>query len=156
MYQEQAVYKRCSGQRLLLVGVYVDDLMVTGTNVQEISNFKRQMKSRFEMSDLGLLHYYLEIEVKSDRGITLAKWLRNEDPKRSKSWECNSTQFPMKPGLKLSKEDENPKKQGTMTLSSCEAEFMVATSAACQALWLWGLLSEMTGEKGGDRDVEGG
>ncbi|XP_076950749.1 secreted RxLR effector protein 161-like [Bidens hawaiensis] len=38
-------------------------------------------------------------------------------------------------------------KQGTVALSSCEAEFMAATSAACQALWLRGLLSEMTGEK---------
>ncbi|XP_076888364.1 secreted RxLR effector protein 161-like [Bidens hawaiensis] len=38
-------------------------------------------------------------------------------------------------------------KQGTMALSSCEAEFMAAASAACQALWLRGLLLEMTGEK---------
>ncbi|XP_076892904.1 secreted RxLR effector protein 161-like [Bidens hawaiensis] len=37
--------------------------------------------------------------------------------------------------------------QGTVALSLCEVEFMAATSAACQALWLRGLLSEMTGEK---------
>nr|GEW92689.1 zinc finger, CCHC-type [Tanacetum cinerariifolium] len=33
-------------------------------------------------------------------------------------------------------------KQTTVALSSCEAEFIVATAAACQAIWLWELLAE--------------
>ena len=32
-------------------------------------------------------------------------------------------------------------------LSSCESEFMAATAAACQALWLKRLLSELTGSE---------
>lgn len=36
-------------------------------------------------------------------------------------------------------------KQRTVALSSCEAEFMAATSAACQALWLRSLLKDLTG-----------
>ncbi|GJY42005.1 zinc finger, CCHC-type containing protein [Tanacetum coccineum] len=35
-------------------------------------------------------------------------------------------------------------KQPTVALSSCESEFMAATGAACQALWLKRLLSEIT------------
>ncbi|KAI3798378.1 hypothetical protein L1987_33653 [Smallanthus sonchifolius] len=38
-------------------------------------------------------------------------------------------------------------KQQTVALSSCESEFMAATAAACQALWLKRLLSEITGLK---------
>ncbi|CAD6251242.1 unnamed protein product [Miscanthus lutarioriparius] len=38
-------------------------------------------------------------------------------------------------------------KQKTVALSSCEAEFMAATSAARQALWLRNLLSEITEER---------
>ncbi|XP_035835749.1 secreted RxLR effector protein 161-like [Helianthus annuus] len=38
-------------------------------------------------------------------------------------------------------------KQQTVALSSCESEFMAATAAACQALWLKRLLSEITGWK---------
>ncbi|KAD3336320.1 hypothetical protein E3N88_31839 [Mikania micrantha] len=38
-------------------------------------------------------------------------------------------------------------KQQTVALSSCEAEFMAATAAACQAIWLRGLLAEITGEQ---------
>ncbi|GKE35761.1 ribonuclease H-like domain, reverse transcriptase, RNA-dependent DNA polymerase [Tanacetum coccineum] len=36
-------------------------------------------------------------------------------------------------------------KQPTVALSSCKSEFMAATGAACQALWLKRLLSELTG-----------
>ncbi|KAJ0677720.1 putative RNA-directed DNA polymerase [Helianthus annuus] len=38
-------------------------------------------------------------------------------------------------------------KQKTVALSSCEAEFMAATSAACQALWLRSLISDLTGKE---------
>ncbi|KAJ9546687.1 hypothetical protein OSB04_019230 [Centaurea solstitialis] len=36
-------------------------------------------------------------------------------------------------------------KQATVALSSCEAEFMAATAAACQAIWLREILAELTG-----------
>lgn len=41
--QEQAVYTRGKGQAGVIVGVYVDDLIVTGENPQEIAMFKKQM-----------------------------------------------------------------------------------------------------------------
>lgn len=40
-------------------------------------------------------------------------------------------------------------KQRCVALSSCEAEFMAATAAACQAIWLRNLLTQVTGEKTG-------
>jgi hypothetical protein len=44
--------------------VYVDDMIITGTSREIIVAFKLEMKDRFQMSDLGLLSYYLGIEVK--------------------------------------------------------------------------------------------
>ncbi|KAG6490049.1 hypothetical protein ZIOFF_051331 [Zingiber officinale] len=41
----------------------------------------------------------------------------------------------------------NSQKQKTLALSSCEAEFMAATTAACHALWLRSLASELTDVK---------
>jgi hypothetical protein len=38
-------------------------------------------------------------------------------------------------------------KQNTVALSSCEAEYMAASSAACQAIWLRELVSEVTGRQ---------
>ena len=69
---EHAVYRRGDESTFLLVGVYVDDLVITGTNEGLISEFKEQMKTLFKMSDLGLLSYYLGIEVSQRAGeITL-------------------------------------------------------------------------------------
>nr|GFB79911.1 ribonuclease H-like domain, reverse transcriptase, RNA-dependent DNA polymerase [Tanacetum cinerariifolium] len=58
---EQAIYTRTGKDSILLVGVYVNDLIITGTPKREIDKFKDQMKEIFEMSDLGLLAYYLGI-----------------------------------------------------------------------------------------------
>ena len=48
----------------LLIGVYVDDLVITGSDSSDIDKFKLEMQSLFQMSDLGLLSYYLGIEVR--------------------------------------------------------------------------------------------
>lgn len=45
------------------MAVYVDDLLVTSSSLEMIVEFKKGMASRFEMSDLGKLSYYLGIEV---------------------------------------------------------------------------------------------
>lgn len=66
------MYRRTSRTATLLVGFYVDDLVITGMNGNGITEFKEQMHRLFEMSDLGLLSYYLRIEVSQDDGtITL-------------------------------------------------------------------------------------
>jgi hypothetical protein len=67
-----AIYRRGNGGNALLVGVYVDNLVITGTKDAEVSSFNEEMKATFQMSDLGLLSFYLGIEVhQGDSGITL-------------------------------------------------------------------------------------
>jgi hypothetical protein len=71
---EHAMYKRGHGRDHLLVGIYVEDLLITGADEKEIAKFKQQMKELFKMSDLGLLSYYLGIEVHQKPGeITLCQ-----------------------------------------------------------------------------------
>ena len=53
-----------TGKEELVVGVYVDDLIVTGARAEDINSFKREMAAHFRMSDLGALSYYLGIEVR--------------------------------------------------------------------------------------------
>jgi hypothetical protein len=58
----------------LVVGVYVDDLIITVSDLDNIRSFKEEMAAVFKMSDLGLLHYYLGIEVnQSASGISLSQ-----------------------------------------------------------------------------------
>jgi hypothetical protein len=61
---EHAIYVRQNGNVQLVVGVYVDDLIITGSDCDNIRSFKEEMSVAFKISDLGLLHYYLGIEVK--------------------------------------------------------------------------------------------
>lgn len=69
---DHAVYGRGQDSARLLVGVYVDDLIITGNDELEISRFKEEMKKLFHMSDLGLLSFYLGIEVQQgEDGISL-------------------------------------------------------------------------------------
>jgi hypothetical protein len=69
---EAVIYQQGNGGNTLLVGVYVDDLVITGTKDAEVAAFKEEMKVTFQMSDMGLLSFYLGIEVhQGDSGITL-------------------------------------------------------------------------------------
>lgn len=254
-YQEYSVYTRKKDGNVLIVGVYVDDLLVSGSCDEDVRNFKVEMNAKIEMSDLELLTYYLGIKVsQSDTGIALkqetyAKNILN----KTRMIDCNATRSQMEHKLRLSKGEEgelvNPKeyksivgalrylthtrpdlsftvgvvsrfmekptvkhlqavkgilryvkgtlsygltykrgeskvtltgysdsdfgkdlddgkstggvafymngnlvtwtsqKQPSVALSSCEAEFMAATMAACQGIWLRRLLTEITGQK---------
>lgn len=47
-----SVYRKMVNSKLLFVAVYVDGLFVTRTSVNVINKFKKEMASKFEMSDL--------------------------------------------------------------------------------------------------------
>jgi hypothetical protein len=104
---EHAVYRRGNESSFLLVGVYVDDLIITGTEAADITVFKDQMQKLFKMSDLGLLSYYLGIEVTQAEGeIKLCQ--RSYAAKiieMAGMSDCNSCQTPMECRLKLIKDD---------------------------------------------------
>jgi hypothetical protein len=69
---EAAIYRWGNGGNALLVGVYVDDLVITGTKNAEVPAFKEEMKTTFQMSELGLLSFYLGVKVyQGDSGTTL-------------------------------------------------------------------------------------
>jgi hypothetical protein len=52
------VYLWGRGHSVLLVGVYVDDLIITSMEEADVEAFKAQMKGTFQMSDLSLLYFY--------------------------------------------------------------------------------------------------
>ena len=56
---EDAVYARNSKGSNLIVGVHVNELIITGDCAKEIEDFKARMKQEYNMRDLGLLSYYL-------------------------------------------------------------------------------------------------
>jgi Reverse transcriptase (RNA-dependent DNA polymerase) len=76
-----------------------------GQSEQEIENFKSQMKEIFRMSDLGLLSYYLGIEVKQEKGEVMLsqEGFAHKILKECGMSDCNSTKTPMETRLRLKK-----------------------------------------------------
>eukprot|EP00253_Pinus_taeda_P004978 PITA_04978 len=106
---EPTVYIKEKDGKLLIVVLYVDDVIFTGNDVFLIENFKTIMKEEFEMTYMGLLRYFLGIEVdQNENGIFIsqAKYV-NEVLGRFNMQECKAAITPTVMGLKLSKEDSS-------------------------------------------------
>ena len=89
------------------MAVYVDDLLVTGSSLEMILEFKRDMATRFEMSDLGRLSYYLGIEVSQQEGSIVLRQERYATKilETAGMKGCNTVHIPMDSGLKLCRAD---------------------------------------------------
>jgi hypothetical protein len=112
---EPVVYTRGVGRSTVVLGVYVDDLIVTGEDPAEIEVFKQQMTSEFEMSGLGLLSFYLGIEVDQQNDFVTIKQSSYARKVLSQfgMGDCNPTKIPMDPGAKLDADKGGVRVDGT-------------------------------------------
>ncbi|XP_042491616.1 uncharacterized mitochondrial protein AtMg00810-like [Macadamia integrifolia] len=61
------------GEKIAIIIVYVDDTIITGDDLKEISHLERYLSEEFEIKDLEQLRYFLGIEVaKSSHEIYLS------------------------------------------------------------------------------------
>ena len=103
-------------QERVIIGVYVDGMIITGPSSCKIKKFKESMKQCFEMTDLGILSTFLGIEIKHEAShIWLFRKSHIETILHSFNMsECNSARTLMEAWLKLEKEgreeEENPSK----------------------------------------------
>jgi hypothetical protein len=93
-------YKVFDGHTLILV-LYVDDLFLMGAE-KLIEWWKQQLASEFEMKDLGLMHYFLGLEVwKLKDEIFLSQGRYTIDIlRRFKMMDCTSMSTSMTMNLK--------------------------------------------------------
>ena len=54
--------------RLLIIVLYVDDLILTRDD-QLIKSYKEDLAREFEMKDMGLMHYFLSMQVWQGDGV---------------------------------------------------------------------------------------
>jgi hypothetical protein len=101
---EHVMYRRSHNDNILLVGVYVDDLVITGSSLAAVEEFKEEMKRVFLMSDIGLLSFYLGIEVCQDAGgITLRQaHYAKKILKMAGMTDCKAAATPMEERLRMS------------------------------------------------------
>ena len=56
------LYQIVGEGKILIIFLYVDDLILTGDE-QLIHSCKEDLAREFEMKDMGLLHYFLSLEI---------------------------------------------------------------------------------------------
>ena len=88
----------------MIVDAYVDDLLLTGSDEENLKKFKLERMKLFEMTDLGLLSTYLGIHVIQGKGeISLnqsafAKHLLKDQ----QMMDSNPSNSPLRQKIKLS------------------------------------------------------
>ena len=71
---DHTLFYLCSKNRITILAVYVDDIIITGDDTLEVVRLKENLRREFEIKDLGQLRYFLGIEVvRSPRGIVLSQ-----------------------------------------------------------------------------------
>jgi hypothetical protein len=71
---DHTLFIKHKNERVTLLIIYVDDMIVTGDDADEIERLQECLSTEFEMKDLGGLKYFLGIEVaKTKNGIYLSQ-----------------------------------------------------------------------------------
>nr|CAN68421.1 hypothetical protein VITISV_031322 [Vitis vinifera] len=129
---ESTLYVKENNNEILVVSLYVDALLITGSSAKLIDEFKLDMMQVFEMTDLGLMTYFLGMEIKQGKDQEILKKFRMED--------CKEMNTPMSQKEKLSKDDGDEKVEETYfrSLIGC---LMYLTATRLDILYVVSVLS---------------
>lgn len=71
---DSSLFVKARDGKLAIVLVYVDDLIITGDDVEEIRRTKENLSVRFQMKELGELKHFLGLEVdRTGKGFFLGQ-----------------------------------------------------------------------------------
>jgi hypothetical protein len=60
---DSVLFIKCTDAGRIILSLYVDDMIITGNDIDDISVLKTELTRRFEMKDLGSLRYFLGVEI---------------------------------------------------------------------------------------------
>ncbi|KAL7608574.1 hypothetical protein Lser_V15G11391 [Lactuca serriola] len=104
---DSGLFTKTTTSGTILLILYVDDMIITGSDAHGILDLKQSLSSFFEMKDLGLLHYFLGLEVlPHDTGIYLSQAKYASDIiSRAGITDCKVANTPLDPNFHLSPGD---------------------------------------------------
>jgi hypothetical protein len=111
-----SLYVKKTNHGIVVIVIYVDDLIITGDSDVDISDLKKLLKQKFEMKDVGELHYFLNIEViHSPNGIWLLQrqYALNKLAKYGMT-SCKPISIPLEQNVKLSADEGDLVEDTTM------------------------------------------
>nr|GEU92788.1 DNA helicase [Tanacetum cinerariifolium] len=137
--------------KALVAALYVDDLIFPRNNKRMIDQFRESMTREFDMTDMGVVKYFLGLEVRQGIfGIFVSQTpYAKEILKRYKMKDCNPVVTPMELAFTWAS-----KKQPIVALSTCEAEYVAASWTVCHAIWLRNLLRELENQQEGPTEIK--
>ena len=68
---DPCIYILESKNVFLVVGVFVDDLVIAGSSTESIKDFVEKLSRKFKVKDMGKLHYFLGVQVNQKPGKIL-------------------------------------------------------------------------------------
>ena len=69
---DSSLFLRKTSTRIMLLLVYVDDIVITGSDTELLKHLQKHLQDSFHMKDLGPLQYFLGLEVQINQtGILL-------------------------------------------------------------------------------------
>ncbi|XP_048232350.1 uncharacterized mitochondrial protein AtMg00810-like [Ricinus communis] len=107
---DSSMFVRHTHTHTIILLVYVDDIIITGNDNQEIENVKQHLKKEFDIKDLSQLSYFLGIEIaKSSKGLFLSQRKYTLDLlKETGKIGAKPALTPMETKTKLNLEDGDP------------------------------------------------
>lgn len=108
---EATLYVKTDTNQILVVSLYVDDMLITGSDPKLIQQFKDEMQKVLEMTNLGLMQYFLGMEVKQyNNGIFICQQKYASDIlKKFNMEDCKPMSIPMVTCEKLSNDSDAKK-----------------------------------------------
>ena len=102
-HADSSLFVRIGSVGKLVVLIYVDDIIITGDNIDEIHTLKHSLHQQFAIKDLGVLKYFLGIELAtSPKGLFLSQRKYVIDLLQEvKMMDCKPTRTPLDSKLKL-------------------------------------------------------
>jgi Reverse transcriptase (RNA-dependent DNA polymerase) len=71
---DSSMFTQVTKSGLVVILIYVDDLVITGSDLEGIEDLKGHLKYEFDIKDLGTLKYFLGIEIaRSHKGLFLTQ-----------------------------------------------------------------------------------
>jgi hypothetical protein len=68
------VYTKIVGSHLIILFLYVDELILPSIDPKILTNLKTNLQTKFEITDLGYLHYFLGLQVlQMNKGIFISQ-----------------------------------------------------------------------------------
>lgn len=111
---EPCLYKFIRNNKLVLLAVYVDDIIIACEDENEILKVKKDISAEFEITDKGLLDHFLGMEVKRDGqtgDIQLSQKLYIQDMLVQYGMEdCKPLSIPLCPGFQTKCENDGCEK----------------------------------------------